>query len=413
MGGLILLTGATGFLGAQIARILLRDTDHRLAVLVRGRDERDARRRLESVWSGWPETEGAFGSDRVRVLPGDLSRPGLGLGRHSVSELKRTLTHVVHAAAELKLDGELGELRRINVEGTSRLLELARAAHVDHGLERYAHVSTAYVAGSRTGEVAEEELTDVYGFANAYEQTKYEAELQVRAAMRELPVSVFRPGMVVGDSLSGEIRAFNTVYVPLRLYLCGRLRLVPVRPDLPVNLVPVDYVAKTIAKLLFDPRAIGLTFHLTVQPDHLPKAQELLRVARSWAAERLGETPPIARFLPLEALARLPEAERPAVPGFLLSYFGEDRRFHRDNVERLLGPYVPDWEEILPRLLDYAECRGFLRRSDRTVREQVLYRLENRGLPVRKNEPAAEGGELRLAGMESYREIGAVTVGAA
>jgi hypothetical protein len=172
-------------------------------------------------------------------------------------------------------------------------------------------------------------------------------------------------------------------------------------------------VAKAIAKLLFDSRAIGLTFHLTVHPDHLPKAQELLRVARSWAAEKLGEAPPPARFLPLQALARLPEAARPVVPGFLLSYFGEDRCFRRDNVERLLGPYVPDWEEILPQLLDYAECRGFLRRRDRTAREHVLYRLENRRLPVRKNEPAAEGGELRLAGMEPYREIGAATIGAA
>jgi nucleoside-diphosphate-sugar epimerase len=197
MGGLILLTGATGFLGSQIARLLLRDTDHRLAVLVRGQDEEEARRRLERVWSDWPETQGAVAGGRVRVLPGDLSRPGLGLDPLTYAELTRTLTHIVHAAAELKLDGELEELRRINVEGTARLLELARTAHADHGLERYAHVSTAYVAGGRTGEVAEEELTDRYGFSNAYEQTKYEGELKVREAMRELPVSVFRPGMVV------------------------------------------------------------------------------------------------------------------------------------------------------------------------------------------------------------------------
>ena len=133
----------------------------------------------------------------------------------------------MHAAAELKLDGELEELRRINVGGTAHLLELARAAHADHGLERYAHVSTAYVAGGRTGEVAEEELTDRYGFSNAYEQTKYEGELLVREAMRELPVSVFRPGMVVGDSRTGEIRSFNTVYVPLRLYLSGACGSIP------------------------------------------------------------------------------------------------------------------------------------------------------------------------------------------
>jgi long-chain acyl-CoA synthetase len=407
MGGLILLTGATGFLGAQIARLLLRDTDHRLAVLVRGQDEQDARRRLQRMWSDWPETQGAVASGRARVLPGDLGRPGLGLEPGVYAELKQTLTHIVHAAAELKLDGELEELRRINVGGTARLLELARAAHADHGLERYAHVSTAYVAGGRTGEVAEEELTDRYGFANAYEQTKYEGELAVREAMRELPVSVFRPGMVVGDSRTGEIRAFNTVYVPLRLYLSGRLRLVPARPELRLNLVPVDYVAGAVARLLFDARAVGLTFHLTVDPDHLPQARELLRTARSWAAEELGEAPPAARFIPLQALARLPGAAKLPVPAFLLSYFNEDRRFRRDNVERLLGPYVPDWKLILPRLLDYAVHQGFLHRSGRTVHEQVLFRLQSRRLPVRVHDLAADGRERPRGGEELAREIAA------
>ena len=407
MGGLILLTGATGFLGAQIARLLLRDTDHRLAVLVRGQNGEEARRRLERVWSDWPETRGAVASGRVRVLPGDLGRPGLGLDPSTYAELKGTLTHIVHAAAELKLDGELEELRRINVGGTANLLELARAAHADHGLARYAHVSTAYVAGGRTGDVAEEELTNRYGFSNAYEQTKYEGELQVREAMRELPVSVFRPGMVVGDSRTGEIRAFNTAYVPLRLYLSGRLRLIPARPEMPLNLVPVDYVAGAIVRLAFDRRAIGLTFHLTVDPAHLPQAREVLRAARNWAAEELGEAPRRARFVPMQALARLPGAGRLPVPAFLLSYFSEDRRFRRDNVERLLGPYVPDWEAILPRLLDYAVSRGFLHRSGRTVHEQVLQRLQSRRLPVRVHDLAADGQERPRSGAELAREIGA------
>jgi long-chain acyl-CoA synthetase len=376
---------------------------------VRGQNEEEACRRLERLWSGWPETKGVLATDRVRVLAGDLGRPNLGLDPSTYAELVRTLTHIIHAAAELKLDGELEELRRINVGGTERLLELARAAHADHGLERYAHVSTAYVAGGRTGEVAEEELTDRYGFSNAYEQTKYEGEMKVREAMRELPVSVFRPGMVVGDSQTGEIRCFNTVYVPLRLYLTGRLRLIPARPELSMNLVPVDYVAGAIARLAFDPRAVGLTFHLTVDPDLLPKAQWLLGAARKWAAGGIGETPPAARFIPMQALARLPGAAKLPVPSFLLSYFSEDRRFRRDNVERLLGSYVPDWEAILPRLLDYAVQKGFLHRSGRTVHEQVLTRLQSRRLPVRVHDLAADGSERPRGGAELAREIGAAT----
>ncbi len=79
MGGMILLTGATGFLGPRIARLLLESTDHDLAVLVRGRDKDDARRRLQRIWSEWPETSDAIDGGRVQVIRGDLSLPLLGV----------------------------------------------------------------------------------------------------------------------------------------------------------------------------------------------------------------------------------------------------------------------------------------------------------------------------------------------
>ncbi|MBE3064388.1 MAG: SDR family oxidoreductase, partial [Spirochaetes bacterium] len=403
MGGMILLTGATGFLGSQIARLLLKETDHGIAVLVRGRDEQDVKRRLERLWSDWPETAEAIGC-RVRVIKGDLSLPRMGLDEPSYKVLVREVTHVIHAAAELELDGSVEELRRINVHGTGCLLELARAAHADHGLARFAHVSTAYVAGGRTGEVAEEDLSDAHGFSNAYEQTKYEGERLVRSAMTDFPVSIFRPGMVVGDSLTGEIRSFNTVYVPLRLYLAGRLKLIPARPDMPLNLVPVDYVAGAIARLAFDPRAVGLTFHLTVSAEHLPTAGDLLEAARSWAASHLGGAPAPARFVPIRGLERLGGARRLGLPPSLLAYFGENRGYRRDNVERLLGHYAPQWGSILPRLLEYAVARGFLRHSGRTVHEQALARLQSRRLPVRVHDFGPDGSAHLRDAAELCRE---------
>ena len=382
---MILLTGATGFLGSRLARLVLEGTDHRLAVLVRGKNEADARCRLERAWSGWAEPDAVAGN-RVRVLRGDLSLPLLGIDPVEYSDLVRGVTHIIHAAAELQLDGDLEELRRINVAGTARLLELSRRANEDHGLERFAHVSTAYVAGGRTGEVAEADLLDGYGFSNAYEQTKFEGERLVRQAMPDLPISVFRPGMVVGDSLTGEIQSFNTVYVPLRLYLTGRLGLIPAKPDMPINIVPVDYVAGAIARLAFDQRAAGLTFHLTVAQEHLPRTRDLLESARSWAAERLGDAPAAARFIPREvsegsAIAGSAIAARLGVPASLLSYFSEKRSYRRDNVERLLGSYAPDWHAILPRLFEYAASRGFLRRIGRTAHAQPVRKLQGRSAP--------------------------------
>src|SRR5512146_1206565 len=160
---------------------------------------------------------------------------------------------MIHAAADIRLFAPLEELRRTNVEGTRCMLELAHSAHAEHGVGRFAYVSTAYVAGANPGPVAEEELSDRFGSSSPYEQSKYEAELLVRQAAGDLPVSVFRPGIIVGDSRTGFAKAFNTLYYPLRLYLSGKFWAAPAQPSLRVYLVPVDAVAGAIARLALDP----------------------------------------------------------------------------------------------------------------------------------------------------------------
>ena len=413
MKELILITGATGFLGSRIARLLLENTNHRLAVLVRGKDSADAQRRLERAWSDWSGFDGDGDRNtlmvdrRVQVISGDLSLPRLGMSPSEYIALISGVSYIIHAAAELRLDGNLDEMRRINVAGTAALLDLARQIQADHGLKRFAHVSTAYVAGCRTGEVSENELGDAHGFSNAYEQTKFEGESLVRQAMADLPVSVFRPGMVVGDSQTGEIQTFNTVYVPLRLYLSGRLKLIPASPDMPLNMVPVDYVANSIVRLCFDHRAVGLTFHLTVAREHLPKVKELLDSTREWARANLGKAPTPARFIPLQEAAGNAIAARLGVPSALLSYFNEQRTYQRDNIDSLLGPYTPDWHAILPNLLAYAASKGFLRRTGRTVHEQLVHRLRSKGLPLSLHDLAADGSTRTRSGQEMCSEISA------
>ena len=131
--------------------------------------------------------------------PAATSRcPHLGLDEATYSGLAGRVTHIIHSAADLRVDAPIDELRKTNVQGTANVLELARAVQRDHGLERYAHVSTAYVAGGRSGAIPEADLTEEYGFSNAYELSKYEGERLVQAAKSELPISVFRPGMIVG-----------------------------------------------------------------------------------------------------------------------------------------------------------------------------------------------------------------------
>jgi long-chain acyl-CoA synthetase len=375
MGGLVLVTGATGFLGAQVARRLVSQTDHQVVALVRAPNGQAATRRLARAWWDWPELAAGITGGRVRAVAGDIRTPRLGLDPADWRALTRRVTHIVHAAADLRVAAPLAELNRTNVAGVAHLLELASAAHRDHGLTRLTHVSTAYVAGLRPDEVPEDDLTGRYGFANGYERSKYEGERLVRAAASALPVTVVRPAMIVGDARTGAVRTFNTVYAPLRRYLLGRRRLVPVRPGLRVNIVPVDWVADAIVRLTFDPAADGRTVHLTAPFESLPTAAELVGATRRWAVEYLGLRLPRPRFAPLPGL--LPGELRALHP-----YLAERRRYRRDHADRLLGPYEPDWRAYLPRLLTYATAHGFLHRCDRTVHEQILHRLASETRPI-------------------------------
>lgn len=418
----ILLTGATGFLGTQIARQILSNSDAKIIALLRSPGPSAAQQRLQREWYDWPELHSEVGG-RVQALAGDVILPYLGVDEDRYARLVARVTHIIHAAADIRLFEPLAELRFVNVEGTRHVLELARAIQKDHGLTRFGHVSTAYVAGKRSGSVAEEDLDERYGFSTPYEQSKYESELLVREAAPDLSCSIFRPGMIVGDSHSGVIKSFNTLYYPLRMYLTGKLRLAPASPNLRVNLVPVDYVASSIARLIFDPQAAGLTFHLTPPPAELPTLSELTTFTCQWARQEMGLNLPKPWFLPLPGLQFLSNSLLSAsVPLWLkllspshdlfllarlLPYFQTQPAFQRANTDRLLGPYPHRWQDFFPKLLTYAVYHSFWHRSQRTVHEQILFRLQSTSKPITYHDLSG-GQEIVRPPTEVRAEIEAV-----
>lgn len=387
MNDAVLLTGAAGFLGARVAHHILERTDRPLIVLIRGRDLSEAQMRLERIWWDWPEMVREIGV-RVRVIAGDLSVSRFGLNEPDYEDLLGRVSHIIHLAADIRLMEPIDKLRKTNVEGTRNILDFAREIHRLHGLARLSYVSTAYVAGRRKGSVSEEDLTDRFGFSNPYERSKFEAETLVREARTELPVSIFRPGMVVGDSRDGTVKTFNTVYFPLRLYLTGKLRFFPVDPSMKINMVPGDYAAEAIAGLTFDSQAEGLNFHLTLPHEALPDVREMIDFTRAWASEKLHVELPKPVFLPVRVsplrwLNRfLPDKNAIRSLLSLSSYFEEDRVYGRDNLDCLLGTYQGSWRNFFPQILAFACDRGFLHRSERTVQEQAYFRLSRKNRPV-------------------------------
>ena len=406
----VFITGATGFLGTQVTRLILEQTEHPILVLVRGRDLSDAKLRLERIWWDWSNMTEAMGS-RIQVVNGDLCLPKFGLSDSSYEELADMVSYIVHLAADIRLNESLSDLRQINVEGVRSILDLAYAAHRHHGLTRFSYVSTAYVAGGRKGSVPEDALTDQFGFSNNYELSKFEAESLVRKAGQELPVSVFRPGMVIGDSKSGAVKTFNTLYFPLRLYLTGKLKIFPVDPSMKINMVPCDYVSESIVKLTFDPLAEGLNFHLTLPAAALPTVKEMLQFTREWAAERLHVHLPVPVFLPVpisrfQWLSQFFPAKSTASSLLSLSsYFEENRSYQRDNLDRLFGTCRMNWRDFFPQLLTYATAHGFMHRTERTVHEQAYFRLSGKSRPVGFHD-VISGKIVSRSPDEVRREIG-------
>ncbi len=209
-----LLTGGTGFLGSHLAVALLKK-GYRLCLLARSRNGRSAEARVSALldWFGLPEEP----RRRLRVVEGDVIRPGLGVAPELLGELLRGTDEIVHCASDTSFsERKRAEVEAVNVGGMSRVLEAAAAS----GAGYFHHVSTAFVAGVASGRCAEEPAAPG-GFHNAYEETKCRGERMATAACREagLRLSIYRPSVVYGDSGTGRSLLFNALYHPVRMAL--------------------------------------------------------------------------------------------------------------------------------------------------------------------------------------------------
>ena len=170
---------------------------------------------------------------------------------------------MIHSAATVRFDHSLEEARRINVEGTRHILDFAAGARQ---LRSFAYVGTAYVAGERTDLVRENELAIGQSYRNTYEQTKAEAEALVRSRLGSLPGVILRPSIIVGDSRTGVTSSFKMMYWPLKIYARRLWRTVPGYPDAVLDIVPVDFVAKAVARFSSTRPPWGSTVHLCAGP---------------------------------------------------------------------------------------------------------------------------------------------------
>lgn len=297
MGGVrgILLTGATGFIGGELlARLLARHPHARVYCLIRARDAEQlaARRAALLAWAGI-DGEAA---GRVVAVAGDVARERLGLGG-AHDGLAARVDEIYHAAASTKFDLDLGEARAVNRDGAAHVLAFARRARAAGGLRRLHHVSTAYVAGGRGGVLAEGDVPAAPEFRNTYERTKWEAEELLDPARCDVPATCYRPSIVVGDSRTGRTLHFRVLYDPMRWVYSGKIAVLPCRPEVRLDVVPVDWVCDALLALAARDDTQGGTYHLTSGPEGALAIGEIVEraVEAGNAYHREIGAPPIER----------------------------------------------------------------------------------------------------------------------
>jgi len=219
----------------------------------------------------------------VLAVRGDLTQSGLGLRGRQRDGLAERISEVVHGAASVSFALELDASRAVNVEGTRRVLEFARHCQARGGVRRFSYISTAYVAGEHTGCFSEDDLDVGQRFRNPYEQSKFEAERLLGHWREQLPVTVLRPSIVVGERDTGWTRSFNVLYWPLRAFSRGAYVALPARAGAPVDVVSVDYVADATLALSQAREAEGATFNLTAGA-HTSNVGELVDLASGFFA---------------------------------------------------------------------------------------------------------------------------------
>ncbi len=344
----VLVTGFPAFTARRMARkILERDLTATVQLLVLPRFAEDAGRFVDEL--------GAADRARVRLITGDVCAMDLGLATAEYHALAAEITTIHHLAGTYYWGVDADTARRINVGGTRGIVELAADCR---RLRRLVHWSTVQVSGRRHGVVLEDELDVGQRFHNHYEATKLAAEVIARDAMRRMPVTIVRPGIIVGDSQTGEIDKLDGPYYLIVLFATNAWPVqlpLPGRGSAPLYLTPIDYVIEAGYRLGVDDRAAGRTVHL-VDPDPLPARRVFELVADH------ARTPAPRGFVPASiarALLRAPGLGAfTRAPAAVVDLLSTSVHYQTKNASELLAEadvVCPPFESYVANLVRYVK----------------------------------------------------------
>jgi nucleoside-diphosphate-sugar epimerase len=350
----VLVTGARGLVGAEVIG-RLRALGYSVVGFLRS-DGPIVRN------DGTPMEAGAFDgaypeAGGLVCVRGDVGEDLLGLNRQTYDALRATTEAIIHCAAITSFGRRPEKYEAVNFHGTRRVIDFAQA---DGRAIPLLYVSTAYVCGERPGVFREQDLELGQRLGNPYETSKYRAEQAVRAAMHVgLPATILRPAIIVGDSGTGVIRKFDTLYTVVRLTAAGLVRTMPGDYGATLDIVPIDWVADGVVEALEKLElALGRTLHLT------SSAPITLRDVNDVCAEFPSFHVP--RYVPRHVFdaRQMDPVERryyDEVVSLYESYLTRQVRFARESTKAIVthGPRASG-KTLLRKILRYAVAAGYL-----------------------------------------------------
>jgi NAD(P)-dependent dehydrogenase (short-subunit alcohol dehydrogenase family) len=354
------VTGGTGFIGRNLISLLLRRRG-KIYVLVR----KNSMKKLEKLKSGWGRA-----GQRVVPVSGDLTKPFLGISPAKRKELRGKIDPVFHLAAIYDLMADAASQEAANIEGTRNAIRLAENV----GAKRFHHVSSIAAAGLYPGTFTEEMFDEATGLENPYFRTKHDSEGLVRQKCK-VPWRIYRPGIVVGDSKTGEIDKIDGPYYFFKLIQKMRRAMPAWMPMIGLegsrlNIVPVDYVVKALDHISHLPRQDGKCFHLTdPKPLRIGEVLNLFADAAHAPQMSMRVDARLFNYIPAvvkQGLMMLPPVRRIyrevlkdlGMPPDVLKFINYPTKFDSRETQKLLrknGITVPRLDDYAWRLWDYWE----------------------------------------------------------